>query len=181
MKNYTAKKLLKLSTKKQKEWVEEQDWYKDENFEQKLHDAPVIGLSMGALENYIIEKITYFQDYGTAGILRDKKYITIKRADELESLGNFTEEEKEFVKEICIDEALDEDSVLQGRRLKINFDNQVLYIVFYGNYSSILGFNEFDFLGIYSNDEEAEKAMSTIGTPIENFLSNIYLSSTRDV
>ena len=41
MKNYTAKKLLKLSTKKQKEWVEEQDWYKDENFEQKLHDAPV--------------------------------------------------------------------------------------------------------------------------------------------
>lgn len=36
MKNYTAKKLLKLSTKKQKEWVEEQDWYKDENFEQKL-------------------------------------------------------------------------------------------------------------------------------------------------
>ena len=69
----------------------------------------------------------------------------------------------------------------QGRRLKINFDNQVLYIVFYGNHSSILGFNEFDFLGIYSNDEEAEKAMSTIGTPIENFLSNIDLSSTRNV
>ena len=179
--NYTAKKLLKLSTKKQKEWVEEQDWYKDENFEQKLLDTPVIGLSIGALENCIIEKITYFQDYGIAGILRDKKYITAKRADELEALGNFTEGEKEFVKEICIDEALDEDSFLQGRRLKINFDNQVLYIVFYGNHSSILGFNEFDFLGIYSNDEEAEKAMSTIGTPIENFLSNIDLSSTRNV
>ena len=92
-----TKKLLELSTKKQKEWVEEQDWYKDENFGQKLHDAPVIGLSIGALENCIIEKITYFQDYGTAGILKDKKYITVKRADELEALGDFTEEEKEFV------------------------------------------------------------------------------------
>ena len=138
-------------------------------------------MSIGALENCIIEKITYFQDYGTAGILRDKKYITVKRADELEALGDFTEEEKEFVKEICIDEALDENSVLQGRRLKINFDNQVLYIVFYGKYFPLLGLHDTDFLGIYSNDEEAEKAMSTIGTPIENFLSNIDLSSTRNV
>ena len=107
-------------------------------------------------------------------MLKTREFISPARADELEEKGNFTDEEKNQLRECLISDALDDSSVIQARSLKRQIGNEVLLVTYYGSShpmdNSIV---DPSFLGVFENENQIEGVMSKFGTVIDNFLTGI--------
>ena len=65
MSEISTSQLLELSPAKQWEWVEQQVWYNNEDFEQTLFDAPIIAMAVPNLDLNVKDYLNNFKDYGT--------------------------------------------------------------------------------------------------------------------
>lgn len=172
--SYTKDQLLTLSLEKQKEWIEKQDWFQKEDFEKSLYDAEITALAVSNLEEDLEDHLQNYEDHGSAWMLKTREFISPARADELEEKGNFTEDEKNQLRECLIFDALDNSSVIQARSLKRQVGDVVLLVTYYGSShpmdNSILDAN---FLGVFENEIQVEKVISEFGTVIDNFLIGV--------
>ena len=171
----TAIKILSLPHDDQKRWVESQDWYQKEGFEQTLYDADITGLAVQNLEEDLSDLVTHYQKYGTSGILLENGFITEDRANELEDFGNFDEEEKNQIRQCLIDRAIGNGDVHEARSLSVDLDGKEVLVTFQGTYHPQHGL-EVQFLGIFENRNQIEKAMGSIGVVIENFMEGLVLN-----
>ena len=115
----TSDDILNFTYDDQKNWVESQDWFKQPNFIQSLYDAEVTALAVPGLEEDLNDHLINHEDYGCAGMLKTRGFISSDRADELEELGNFTDLEKDKLRECLVLDALDDFDVIEARSLKI--------------------------------------------------------------
>jgi len=173
----SAVEILALSRDKQKKWVEKQDWFQKEDFEQSLYNAEITALAVPDLEEDLEDHIQNYEDYGSAWMLKTREFISPARADELEEKGNFTDEEKNQLRECLIFDALDDSRVIQARSLKRQVGNVVLLVTYYGSShpmdNSVLDAN---FLGVFENENQIETALSEFGFVIDNFLQSHLLA-----
>ena len=168
----TANKLLNLSHDDQKRWVESQDWFKQPNFIQSLYDAEVTALAVPGLEEDLNDHLINYEDYGCAGMLKTRGFISSDRADELEDSGNFTDLEKDKLRECLVLDALDDFDVIEARSLKVCVNETEVLVTFYGSNHPNFDFCA-NFLGVFSNERSVEEAMSGVGVVIDNFLSGV--------
>ena len=173
--SYTKDQLLALSQENQKTWVEKQDWFQKEDFEQSLYAAEITALAVPDLEEDVRDCLTDYQEYGTAGILLENGHITEERADHLEAHGDFNEEEKAQLKQCLIDRAIENGDVNEARSLSFNLDGKEVLVTFYGTYHPQGGLNV-QFLGIFESKNQIEEAMSDVGVVIENFMEGVTLN-----
>ena len=173
----TANDILNFTYDDQKNWVGSQDWYQKEGFEQSLRDAEITALAVPNLEETLEDHLVNYDDYGSAWMLEAREFISPERADELEEKGNFTEEEKDQLRECLILDAVDDLSVIQARSLKHKVEGIAVLVTYYGSTHpmdcSILDLN---FLGIFENEKQIEEAMGDVGVVIENFLAGFVLN-----
>ena len=166
----SAVEILALPKDKQQEWVEKQDWFQKKDF-QMLNGVDITALAVPNLNENVKSHIINYQDYGTAGTLLHKGYITEDRADYLENNGNFDEDEQESLKQCLIYEALDNYEVIEARSLSLNLDGNEIFVTFFGTESP--WDSGFEFLGVFKNKKQIEEAMSKVGVVIENFLEQL--------
>ena len=111
-------------------------------------------------------------------MLKTREFISPARADELEEKGDFTEREKNQLRECLIFDALDDSRVIQARSLKRQIGNEVLLVTYYGSGhpmdNSVL---DAKFLGVFENENQIETALSEFGFVIDNFLQPHHLAS----
>ena len=171
----TSDDILNFTYDDQKNWVESQDWFKQPNFIQSLSDAEVTALAVPGLEEDLNDHLINYEDYGCAGMLKTRGFISSDRADELEELGNFTDLEKDKLRECLVLDALDDFDVIEARSLKICVNKTEVLVTFYGSNHPNFDFTA-NFLGIFENEKRIEEAMGDVGVVIENFLAGFVLN-----
>ena len=166
MSEISTSQLLELSPAKQWEWVQQQVWYNNEDFEQTLFDAPIIAMAVPNLDLNVKDYLNNFKDYGTGWLLKTRDFVSEERADELDENGDFSEEEKKQIRECLIYEALDNCGVHEARVVRKTHDSIELLVIFEGTNHPQHGF-EPNFLGVFDTESSAEKALEKIGELIE--------------
>ena len=74
----SAVEILALSKDKQKKWVEKQDWFQKEDFEQSLYNAQITALAVPDLEEDLEDHIQNYEDYGSAWMLKTREFYHLR-------------------------------------------------------------------------------------------------------
>ena len=158
MSNDEVKKILSMSPKKQEAWVKKQEWFDKETFFIDRIDRDIFGVIHGDLDEQVKFELNNFNCFDPNetihSLVSEKRYKEIKKGDKL------SDKEIKSLKEIIKDQNLDDHLALAIMKKEIE-TNKTKLLLFFTVYGHPLGSGEeYEFEGVFKNDEDAMKYFS---------------------